>query len=141
MIYQTLEKSFGADGARSYGAANQAGLEQILRSVEELGIECELERKAAYVYSRSGEQLAALEQEAETARRLGLPASFTRECPLPFAVAGALRFDDQAQFNPCKYLLGLADAVRERGGLLFEGRGCSRSSTGSPAGSPPTTAR
>jgi glycine/D-amino acid oxidase-like deaminating enzyme/nitrite reductase/ring-hydroxylating ferredoxin subunit len=121
LIYQTLEKSFGADGARSYGAANQAGLEQILRSVEELGIECELERKAAYVYSRSGEQLAALEQEAETARRLGLPASFTRDCPLPFAVAGAVRFDDQAQFNPCKYLLGLADAVRERGGLLFEG--------------------
>jgi glycine/D-amino acid oxidase-like deaminating enzyme/nitrite reductase/ring-hydroxylating ferredoxin subunit len=121
LSYQALEKSFGADGARAYGAANEAGLAQIVRLTEELGIECDLERKAAYVYSRSGKQLAQIEREVEVARRLGLPASFARECPLPFAVAGAVRFDNQAQFNPCKYLLGLADAVRSGGGQLFEG--------------------
>ena len=44
-----------------------------------------------------------------------------RECPLPFEVAGAIRFDHQAQFNPCMYLLGLAAAVTNGGGLLFEG--------------------
>jgi glycine/D-amino acid oxidase-like deaminating enzyme/nitrite reductase/ring-hydroxylating ferredoxin subunit len=120
LIYQALEKSFGADGARAYGAANEAGLAQIVRFAEELGIECDLERKAAYVYSRSGEQLAGVEREVEAARRLGLPASFARECPLPFEVAGAVRFDNQAQFNPCKYLLGLAEAVRSAGGQVFE---------------------
>src|SRR5688572_18420252 len=31
LIYHKLETSFGAAGARAYGAANQAGLEQILR--------------------------------------------------------------------------------------------------------------
>ena len=108
LIYQALEKSFGEEGAQAYGAANEAGLAQIVRFAEELGIECDLERKAAYVYSRSGDQLAEIEQEAEVARRLGLPASFVRKCPLPFEVAGALRFEHQAQFNPCKYLLGLA---------------------------------
>ena len=121
LIYQTLEQSFGEEGAQAYGAANEAGLAQIVRFSEELGIECDLERKPAYVYSRSGEQLSEIEKEVEVARRLGLPASFTRECPLPFEVAGAVRFDDQAQFNPCKYLLGLAEAVRSGGGLVFEG--------------------
>jgi glycine/D-amino acid oxidase-like deaminating enzyme len=120
LIYQALERSFGADGARIYGAANEAGLAQIARFAEELAIECDLERKAAYVYSRSGEQLEEIEREAEVARRLGLPASFVRQCALPFAVAGAVRFDDQAQFNPCKYLLGLAEAVRAAGGQVFE---------------------
>ena len=121
LIYQTLERSFGEEGAQAYGAANEAGLAQIVRFSEELGIECDLERKPAYVYSRSDGQLAEIEKEAEVARRLGLPASFTRECPLPFEVAGAIRFDDQAQFNPCKYLLGLAEALRSGGGLVFEG--------------------
>ncbi|HEX5796083.1 MAG TPA: FAD-dependent oxidoreductase, partial [Geminicoccaceae bacterium] len=121
LIYHTLETSFGAAGARAYGAANQAGLEQILRLAEELGIACDLERAPAYVYARSGEHLARLEQEAEAAQRLGLPARFTRECPLPFAVAGAVRFDDQAQFNPCTYLLGLAAAVQSSGGAVCEG--------------------
>jgi glycine/D-amino acid oxidase-like deaminating enzyme/nitrite reductase/ring-hydroxylating ferredoxin subunit len=121
LIYQTLERSFGEEGAQAYGAANEAGLAQIVRLIEEVGIDCDLERKAAYVYSRSGDQLAAIEKEAEVARRLGLPASFVRKCPLPFDVAGAIRFENQAQFNPCKYLLGLAQAIRSGGGQLFEG--------------------
>jgi glycine/D-amino acid oxidase-like deaminating enzyme/nitrite reductase/ring-hydroxylating ferredoxin subunit len=121
LIYQALEKSFGEEGAQAYAAANEAGLAQIIRFTEELGIDCGLERKAAYVYSRSGDQLAEIEKEVEVARRLGLPASFVRNCPLPFEVTGALRFDDQAQFNPCKYLYGLAAAVRSAGGQLFEG--------------------
>jgi glycine/D-amino acid oxidase-like deaminating enzyme/nitrite reductase/ring-hydroxylating ferredoxin subunit len=121
LIYQTLERSFGEEGAQAYGAANEAGLAQIVRFTEELAIECDLERKAAYVYSRSGDQLAEIEKEADVARRLGLPASFVRNCPLPFEVAGAVRFDNQAQFNPSHYLLGLAEAVRSGGGQLFEG--------------------
>src|SRR5690606_33711303 len=62
LIYGRLEKSFGESGARAYGAANQAGLDQIVRFVDDLGIECDLERKAAYVYSRSGERLAEIER-------------------------------------------------------------------------------
>jgi glycine/D-amino acid oxidase-like deaminating enzyme/nitrite reductase/ring-hydroxylating ferredoxin subunit len=121
LIYRALEKSFGEEGAHAYGAANEAGLAQIVRFAEELGIKCDLERKPAYVYGRSGEYLAKIEHEAEVARRLGLPASFVRECPLPFEVAGGIRFEGQAQFSPCKYLLGLARAVCHGGGRLFEG--------------------
>jgi glycine/D-amino acid oxidase-like deaminating enzyme/nitrite reductase/ring-hydroxylating ferredoxin subunit len=121
LIYHRLATNFGEEGARLYGTANQAGLEQIVRWVDDLGIACDLERTAAYVYSRSGEQLEEIEKEVEVARRLGLPAALVRECSLPFPVAGAIRFDDQAQFNPCKYLLGLAKAVVERGGQVVEG--------------------
>jgi glycine/D-amino acid oxidase-like deaminating enzyme/nitrite reductase/ring-hydroxylating ferredoxin subunit len=121
LIYQQLEKSFDENTARAYGAANQAGLERIVRFVEELGIDCALERKSAYVYSRTGEQLSDVEKEAELARSLGLPASLVRETSLPFPVAGAVRFDDQAQFNPCRYALGLARAILDGGGQIFEG--------------------
>ena len=120
LIYQQLEKSFDESTARAYGAANQAGLEQIVRLVEELRIDCELERKAAYVYSQTGEQLSDVEKEAELAKRLGLPASLVRETPLPFPVAGAVRFEGQAQFDPYRYALGLADAIVAGGGQIFE---------------------
>jgi glycine/D-amino acid oxidase-like deaminating enzyme len=40
--------------------------------------------------------------------------------PLPFETAGALRFRDQAQFNPVRYLLGLATAIEAAGGRIFE---------------------
>ena len=86
LIYHTLETSFGAAGARAYGAANQAGLEQIVRFADDLAIGCDLERAAAFVYARSGEHLARLEQEAEAAQRLGLPAAL--HARLPAAVRG-----------------------------------------------------
>ena len=121
-IYHRLIKDFGEDGARTYGAANQAGIERIARFVEELGIDCEFERKAAYVYTRSDRHVGEIEAEVEAARRVGLPAGFVRECSLPFPIAGAVRFDDQAQFNPCKYLAALARAVAAGdGGRVFEG--------------------
>jgi glycine/D-amino acid oxidase-like deaminating enzyme/nitrite reductase/ring-hydroxylating ferredoxin subunit len=120
LIYQQLQKSFDESTARAYGAANQAGLDQIIRLVEELGIDCALERKAAYVYSRTGEQLSDVEKEAELARSLGLPASLVRETSLPFPVAGAVRFEDQAQFDPYRYALGLANAIVAGGGQIFE---------------------
>jgi glycine/D-amino acid oxidase-like deaminating enzyme/nitrite reductase/ring-hydroxylating ferredoxin subunit len=121
LIYQRLFKEFGEETARVYGAANQAALEQIARHVRDGEIDCEFERTAAYVYASSAAQLAEIEKEVEIAKKLGLPATFVRDVPLPFTTAGAIRFDDQAQFNPLKYCLGLAKAVAGIGGLVFEG--------------------
>ena len=35
-------------------------------------------------------------------------ASFVEEVPLPYATQGGARFEDQAEFHPHKYVLGLA---------------------------------
>src|SRR4029434_3247993 len=58
--------------------------------------------------------------EAEAARRVGFDAEVLERAPLPFDTAAALRFPDQAQFNPAKYLVGLALAVEAAGGRIFE---------------------
>ena len=49
------------------------------------------------------------------ARELGLPASYVDELDLPYPVAGAVRFDDQAEFHPVKYVDGIAAALRGPG--------------------------
>lgn len=88
--------------------------------VSRYGIDCDFEPRAAYTYARNEEHLGAIEREVEVARRLGLPASFTRDAGLPFPVAGAIRFDNQAQFHPCKYLAGLASTIPGDGCYVFE---------------------
>src|SRR5687767_6160708 len=45
LTYDSLQSTFGTEGARAYAAANQAGLERIAGYVEELGIDCDLRRK------------------------------------------------------------------------------------------------
>src|SRR3546814_6004029 len=49
-----------------------------------------------------------------------LPATFVRETSLPYPVSGAVRFDNQAQFHPRKYLLPVAEAIAGDGSFVFE---------------------
>lgn len=120
LIYRDLVRSFGEEGARIYGRSNEAGIEMIRELTETEGIDCDLERADNYVYTEDPGSLAKVQEEADVAARLGLPASFTTETELPFPVLGAVRFSNQAQFNPRKYLLGLAERIPGDGSHIFE---------------------
>lgn len=120
LIYGHLREQFGEDGARTYAAANQTAIERIAELVTDYGIECDFERRDAYAYTHREDQVAQLQQEADAARSLGLPASLVRDTSLPFDVKAALRFTNQAQFHPCKYTHGLAQAIDGDGSYLFE---------------------
>jgi glycine/D-amino acid oxidase-like deaminating enzyme/nitrite reductase/ring-hydroxylating ferredoxin subunit len=120
IIYKTIEKKFGEDGARAYAEANEAGLHRILDFASKYKIDCNLETKAAYTYTNDPGHVSAIEQEVEVAQRLGLPASFTRDTGLPFDVLAAMRWDNQAQFHPVKYVAGLAATIPGDGCHVFE---------------------
>ncbi|HWH45510.1 MAG TPA: FAD-dependent oxidoreductase, partial [Thermoleophilaceae bacterium] len=65
-------------------------------------------------------EVDSLRDEAEAAQDAGLPASFVTELDLPFAVDGAVRFENQAEFHPIKYLAALARSVAGDGSEIFE---------------------
>ncbi len=117
VIYSDLTEKFGETGARAYAEAQQAAIEQIATLAAE---DAHFERRANFVFADTAEDADQLRQEADAEQRLGLPASFTRETPLPFEVAGALRLENQAQFHPRKYLLPLAASLPGDGSYVFE---------------------
>jgi glycine/D-amino acid oxidase-like deaminating enzyme len=118
LTYARLAKNLGRDGARLYGEANEAGIARVFELAGELGIDCDLTRKPNYTYSEDAADVGELREEAHIAAELGLPASYVEELDLPYAVAGAVRFEDQAEFHPVKYLDGLAATLR---GPVHEG--------------------
>ncbi|HYD98683.1 MAG TPA: FAD-dependent oxidoreductase [Alphaproteobacteria bacterium] len=119
-IYKDLVSKFGEEGARLYGESQQTALERIAQFVAEYGIDCDFERRDSYTYNESGTGLEAIEQEAEAAIRLGLPASLVRAAPLPYPIKGAVRFINQAQFHPVKYLAALARQIPGGNCHVFE---------------------
>ena len=120
VIYQTLEKKFGEQKARLYGEAQEAGIEKICSLASQHGIDCDIERKPAFVYTREDKNVGTIEKEVEVAKRLGLPARLVRETGLPFEVRAAMQFDNQAQFHPTKYVAGLAQTIPGNGCHIFE---------------------
>lgn len=120
LIYTQLRDKFGEDGARLYGESNEAALAKMAHLVDTLGIDCDFERQDNYVYTEVESEVGAVREEADFAASLGLPATFVTEGPLPYPIKGAVRFTNQAQFHPRKYLLALADLVDGDGSFIFE---------------------
>ncbi|MFB9895532.1 FAD-dependent oxidoreductase [Planobispora takensis] len=121
MIYAKLAKSAGAEAAALYARSQREAVEHVVATAGELGIDCDLERVPSYTYVESQDGVDDVRAEAEAAAEAGLPASFTTSSTLPFPIAGAVRVEDQVQFHPRKYLLGLTETMISRGALVFEG--------------------
>lgn len=120
LIYHDLIERYGDEAARLYGESNQAAIERIARFVDEESIACQFQRESNYLYSESKQDLPKIQAEVAAAQKLGLPATFDDRLTLPFPVAGAVRFDRQAEFHPRQYLLPLARAIPGDGSYLFE---------------------
>jgi glycine/D-amino acid oxidase-like deaminating enzyme len=118
--FHEIDSKFGRDGVRTLVASSRAALDRIAAWVEADRIDCDYQRVPAYLYTESSDQVSRLEEEARVARRAGMSAELVREVQLPFRVAAAVRFEDQARFHPIAYLAGLARRVVEDGGRIYE---------------------
>lgn len=105
LIYGKLLKDAGLETARMYLEANQNSV----KKYEELckNIDCDYEKKNAYVYVKSDRR--CLEREAEALHKIGYEAKITETPKLPFQTAGAICFENQAQFHPLKFVSRLAE--------------------------------
>jgi len=101
-IYDRLIKNLGLEKAQQYATANIRATEEYKNMIQRIPIDCDFEVKDAYVYSTSDEQ--ALHDEVDAAQSLRLPASFVKSLNLPFNILGAVKFENQAQFNPLKFI-------------------------------------
>jgi glycine/D-amino acid oxidase-like deaminating enzyme/nitrite reductase/ring-hydroxylating ferredoxin subunit len=120
LIYDHLIRQFGEGKAQAYAEANQAAIEHIAAWIRDKVIDCDFTRSEAYTYTESAKEVGQLQAEVEAALKLGLPASFTEQVPLPFPVKVAIRFDNQAKFHPRKYLLALAQRIPGEGSHILE---------------------
>lgn len=103
LIYNKLISEFGEEKAKQYAKANESAIKKFKEIIEEAKIDCDFEEKAAYIYSRN--EIEKIKEEVEAANRVGINAEFVEEVnDLPFKINGAVKFNNQAQFNPLKFL-------------------------------------
>ena len=76
-------------------------------------IDCDFERKDAYIYTNDLIQLENIKSEVDTLNSIGYDAQFVEKANLPFDILGAIVFKNQAQMHARKYCLGLASKLPE----------------------------
>lgn len=115
LIYQKILRGCGAEKAKMYLEANQNALRRYAELCRK--IDCGFKKTDSFIYSRSDR--AVLENEVKALARIGFAAELCEVTELPFPTVGAVRFKNQAVFDPLRFLRGI---VAEMGGnaQIFE---------------------
>ena len=117
-----LARSFGKNHAQAVWDAGLAAMAQIHSIVSDLKIDCDFAWVPGYIHAPigqpAGDSASKFRDEATLARELGFDAEFVDE--VPFVGGPGVRFREQARFHPRRYLAALAQAIDDRGGMIFE---------------------
>ena len=119
--YFEIERLHGQEGARLTADSHTAAIDKIEELVRKQKIDCGFERVHGYLFLAPGQEPRILDRELEAAHHAGLQGvSKLERAPLEsFDTGACLRFPNQAQFHPLKYLAALAQGIQQNGGLIF----------------------
>jgi glycine/D-amino acid oxidase-like deaminating enzyme/nitrite reductase/ring-hydroxylating ferredoxin subunit len=117
-----LSRKFGKTHAQAVWDAGLAAIAEIETIVREHEIECDFEWVSGYLHAPGGRadsgQAKSFQDEAGLATEMGFDAEAVGN--VPFIGGPGVHFDNQARFHPRKYLAGVAAAICENGGEIFE---------------------
>jgi glycine/D-amino acid oxidase-like deaminating enzyme len=120
LIYKRIADKHGLEASQVYADANQWAIKEVQNISKKYQIDCDLLEKPAFTYTTSEEGLDQIQAEVEICKKLGLPASVVSEdLGLPFKTKGSIKYDNQYQFHPRKYLLPLAETLNKKGHPIF----------------------
>lgn len=120
LIYKYLKDEHGKDVAEKYLQSNENAIKNTEKIIKDEDIDCDFERKSAYVYTQSEKEVKKIKQEVKIAKELGMDSEFVTQIDLPIDILGAIEFKNQAQFHPVKYAYGLINSILNNGGVIYE---------------------
>jgi glycine/D-amino acid oxidase-like deaminating enzyme len=121
--YEWIERLHGTSAARLVAESHTNAIDQIETIVQEESIDADFERLDGYLFLPPGGDHADLERELQAIRRTGI-AGVERvpRAPMPhFDTGECLRYPNQAQIHPLKYVTGLVRAIGRHGGEIYTG--------------------
>jgi glycine/D-amino acid oxidase-like deaminating enzyme/nitrite reductase/ring-hydroxylating ferredoxin subunit len=119
--FHWLEARHGTEGARLAAQSHAAAIDLIEDNAALIGVDCEFARVDGWLVPASDRDHVEIDREYGAATRCGVSVEKVEAPPLPFHTGPALRFRDQARFQPVAYVRGLAASVVAAGGAIHCG--------------------
>jgi glycine/D-amino acid oxidase-like deaminating enzyme/nitrite reductase/ring-hydroxylating ferredoxin subunit len=120
--YYEVERLFGRETAKLACESETEAINAIERIIQEENIDCDFRRLDGYLFFTPDEKADVLQKEYESCVLAGLDVVIEAKAPIDsFGNYPCLRFPNQAQFNPLKFLNGLCDAILKYGGKIYTG--------------------
>ena len=108
LIYHTILKKYGLEFAKLYLEANENAVSQFKKLTK--NVDCDFQTISSYVYSKNNQQ--KIKEELSALQKIGYPAKFVSRLDIPFQIAGAVYFPNQAQFHVLKFLYEISKDLK-----------------------------
>lgn len=118
--YPKIEKDFGEDGAKMIATSAKEALALITELIERYSIDCDFEFKDAFLYSENETESKLLEEILESSVKAGIQTTYAESNHIPIPFDKVIKFNNQAQFHPLKYIHTLAQEFIKAGGVILE---------------------
>jgi glycine/D-amino acid oxidase-like deaminating enzyme/nitrite reductase/ring-hydroxylating ferredoxin subunit len=128
-----LKKLFGIESLRHIIQSHIDAIDEIERIANSEGIACEFKRVDGFLFSTPNDQ-KMIKEEAKALQEIkNLAFEWVDKAPInSFDTGACLKFFNQAQFHPLKFIEGLTKAIIKQGGQIFEGSHVDRIEDGKP---------
>lgn len=117
--YYHLESLYGEEATRLIADSQKTAIDFIERTVKTHAIDCDFERLDGYLFLHPTDKRDSLANEHKALLRSGVEAVELPLTPGLTDITPCIKFYDQAQFHPLKYLKGLCDTIRKMGGQIY----------------------
>ena len=111
LFYSHLIDDYGIDYAQKYLEVNEKAIQNIKEIIDTEQIECDFEEQSAYVFTTNQDEVIEIEKEVDAVNKLGKKTKLITNVDKPFKMTAGIEFDNQAQFHPRKYMIGLANVI------------------------------
>lgn len=119
--YSEIDKVFGREKAIIAANSHMAAVQWIENTVKIENIDCNFKRIPGYLFLSGNDIKETLENEYSATKDVGLTTEMLSHVPDMESEEGkwCIKFPEQGQFHPMKYLKGIADAIIGKGGKIF----------------------
>ena len=111
LFYSHLIDDYGINYAQKYLEVNEKAIQNIKEIIDTEQIECDFEEQSAYVFTTNQDEVIEIEKEVDAVNKLGKKAKLISNVDKPFKMKAGIEFENQAQFHPRKYMIGLANVI------------------------------
>ena len=118
--YYKIKDNFGEKNAKLVYTLVHKALNLIEKNIIGYEIDCDFQRKEAYVFAQDDKQSKELDKIVESCREVGLQMNFSTFIPIPISFEKAAIVTDQGQMHITKYLYGIAEAFERMGGRIIQ---------------------
>ncbi|MEX0618110.1 MAG: FAD-dependent oxidoreductase [Pseudohongiellaceae bacterium] len=116
----SVKDKHGHDTLQDVVTSRLAALNFIEACVQDMKIDCDFQRVPLHLFATDKESAKAVSKEYQAALDAGLQVSKVPPDTFPFRAEAVTTLLDQAQFDPYRYVRGLATQLREKGCPVFE---------------------